>query len=102
MSIKKHFLKTRPICKVAFRLSKKESKDAKQIFLVGDFNGWDENNLPMKSLKSGDFVANLDLETGREYQFRYCFDHIAWGNDSGADNYVHSSFGGCDNSVISL
>jgi len=102
LSIKKQFLKTRPVCKVAFRLSKDESKDAKQIFLVGDFNEWDENNLPMKSLKSGDFVANLDLETGKKYQFRYCFDHIAWGNDPQADNYVHSSFGGCDNSVINL
>ena len=102
MSIKKQFLKTRPVCKVAFRLSKNESKDAKQIFLVGDFNEWDENNLPMKPLKKGGFVANLDLETGREYQFRYYFDHNAWDNDPQADNYIHSSFGDCDNSVISL
>jgi 1,4-alpha-glucan branching enzyme len=102
LSIKKQYLKTRPICKVTFRLSKEESKDAKKIFLVGDFNSWDENKLPMKSLKKGGFVANLDLQTGNEYQFRYFFDKLAWGNDPEADNYVHSSFGNCDNSVISL
>ena len=102
MSIKKQFLKTRQICKVAFRLSKEESRDAKQIFLVGDFNNWNENKLPMKPLKKGGFVANLDLEPGKEYQFRYFFDKLVWGNDPDADNYVHSSFGNCDNSLISL
>jgi len=51
LSIKKQFLKTRPICKVTFRLSKEESRDARQIFLVGDFNNWNENKPPMKPLK---------------------------------------------------
>jgi len=102
LSIKKQYLKTRPVCKVTFRLSKEESKDAKKVFLVGDFNSWDENKLPMKPLKKGGFVANLDLQTGNEYQFRYFFDKLAWGNDPDADTYVHSSFGNCDNSVVRL
>ncbi|WP_300462325.1 isoamylase early set domain-containing protein [Desulfobacula sp.] len=102
MSIKKQFLKTKPICKIKFRLSGKETRNAKQIFLAGDFNRWDQTVTPMKALKNGDFVVTLDLETGREYQFRYLFDGIVWGNDPGADRYSHSLYGNCDNSVVSI
>lgn len=56
----------------------------------------------MKSLKDGSFTLTLDLEPGRAYQFRYLFDQTDWGNDPNADQYVYSSFGNCDNSVIHL
>lgn len=102
MSIKKQFLKTRPVCKVTFRLSKEESKDARQIFLVGDFNEWHETGIPMKALKKGGFVTTVNLETGKDYQFRYFYDKLVWENDPEADRYVHSSFGNCDNSVVSV
>ena len=102
MSIKKKFLKTRPVCKVTFRLSKEEAKDTKQIFLAGDFNNWNETKTPMTPLKKGGFVATLDLKTGREYQFRYFLDKLVWENDPEADKYVHSPFGNCNNSVVSL
>jgi len=101
LSIKKQYLKTRPVCKVTFRLSSKEARDAKCVFLVGEFNNWNETATPMKPLKKGGFVATLVLETDREYQFRYFFDQLIWKNDSQADQYVHSSFGSCDNSVVS-
>ncbi len=87
MSIKKQYLKTRPVCKTTFRLSREEARDAKHIFIVGEFNNWNEIATPMKSLKNGEFVATLDLEADREYQFRYYFDKIAWGNDPQADRY---------------
>lgn len=102
MSIKKSYLKTRPVCKVTFRLSKEEALDAKSVFLVGEFNNWHKTRIPMKPLKKGGFVATLDLKTGREYQFRYFFDRIIWKNDPDADRYVHSSFGDCDNCVVSV
>jgi 1,4-alpha-glucan branching enzyme len=100
LSIKKHYLKTRPVCKVTFRLSAQEALDAKSIFLVGEFNNWNKTRTPMKPLKQGGFVTTLDLKTGREYQFRYFFDRIIWKNDSAADRYVHSPYGGCDNSIV--
>jgi 1,4-alpha-glucan branching enzyme len=100
LSIKKHYLKTRPVCKVTFRLSAEEALDAHSIFLVGEFNDWNKTQTPMKPLKNGGFVVTLDLETGREYQFRYFFDRIIWKNDSDADQYVHSPYGDCDNSVV--
>jgi 1,4-alpha-glucan branching enzyme len=102
MSIKKLYLNTRPICKVTFRLSKEEANDAKQVFLVGEFNKWDEVGTPMKALKNGYFTVTLDLEIGRDYRFRYFFDHLYWGNDPEADRHEYCSFGNCDNSIVSL
>ena len=102
MSIKKQYLKNKSVCKVHFRLSRKDARDAKRIFLVGEFNNWSETATPMKSLKNGDFIATLDLETGREYQFRYFFDRMHWGNDPEADRYIQSSYGNCDNSAVSI
>jgi hypothetical protein len=42
----------------------------------------------------------LDLEPGREYQFRYLLDEKIWGNDSDADKLVSSPYGDSENSVI--
>jgi len=102
LSIKKQYLKTRPVCKVTFRLSGKEARDVKNVFLVGEFNNWNETATPMKPLKKGGFVTTLDLDTGAEYQFRYFFDQTSWRNDPQADKYIHSSFGSCDNSIVSV
>ncbi|MBU1345097.1 MAG: isoamylase early set domain-containing protein [Proteobacteria bacterium] len=102
MSIKKQYLKTRPICKVTFRLSKQEAWDAKRIFIVGEFNNWNETATPMKPLKKGGFAVTLALKKGWEYQFRYFVDRIIWGNDPQADKYVYCSYGNCHNSVVSI
>lgn len=102
MSIKKSYLKTRPVCKVTFRISVKEALGATSIFLVGEFNNWSKTRTPMKPLKKGEFVVTLDLETEKQYQFRYFLDRIIWKNDPDADRYIHSSFGGCDNSVVAV
>ena len=37
MSIKKQFIKTKPVCKVTFSL---EAKEANQVSVIGDFNDW--------------------------------------------------------------
>ena len=102
MGIRKQYLKTRPICKATFRLTREETRQAKHIFIVGEFNNWDKLATPMKSLKNGEFVATLDLETGREYQFRYYFDKIFWGNDPQADGYCYSAYGDCENSILNI
>ncbi len=102
MSIKKEFLKSKPVCKVTFRLSSEEANEAKAISLLGEFNDWDAASTPMAKLKDGSFKATLDLESGREYQFRYLVDGTEWKNDPEADKQVRSPFGNSDNSVISL
>jgi 1,4-alpha-glucan branching enzyme len=97
LMLKKVFLKSRPICKVTFTLP--NTIEAETVYLVGDFNEWNEHATPMKKLKSGNFTTTLELEKGREYQFRYLINEVEWYNDWHADNYVPNPFGG-DNSVV--
>jgi 1,4-alpha-glucan branching enzyme len=100
MSFKKQFLKSKPVCKVSFRLDAAEVSGAKKVQLLGDFNNWDKSTEPMTALKSNDFTAMLELEAGKEYQFRYLIDGSDWKNDAQADYLVSNSFGE-ENSVIS-
>lgn len=95
--LKKQYLKSRPVCKVTFYLS--AAVKAETVHLVGDFNDWDEEVTPMSQLKDGRFSVTLELETGREYQFRYLIDQTEWHNDWEADKYVPNPFSG-DNSVV--
>ena len=73
---------------------------AKSVCIVGDFNNWNTHANPMKKLKDGDYSLKLDLEPGREYQFRYLIDELKWENDRNADKYVRSVYGDSDNSVF--
>ncbi len=100
MSLKKQFLKSKPVCKISFRLDAADAAGATKVQLLGDFNNWDETVEPMTALKSNDFTATLELETGKEYQFRYLIDGTIWKNEVQADAYVANSFG-ADNSVVS-
>lgn len=80
---------------------KKERKiHAKTVILVGEFNNWDEESTPMQRQKNGDFMTVLELETGREYHFRYCLDGTKWENDWYADKYEPNPFGGYDSVVV--
>ena len=94
---KRQFLKSKPVCKVTFKMN----VDAKSMVIVGDFNGWEEAATPMKKSKDGSFTATVELESGREQQFRYIADGNRWLNDEAADKYVISSLGS-ENSVIVL
>jgi 1,4-alpha-glucan branching enzyme len=94
---KRQFLKTKPVCKVTFKLKSK----AENVALVGDFNGWNESSTPMKKSKDGSFSVSVDMESGREQQFRYLVDGFQWLNDEAADKYVITPLGS-ENSVIIL
>ena len=100
MSIKKQYLKSRPVCKVTFRIQKEANNGAKKIHVVGEFNKWNKDTIPMKSYKNGSFSASIDLDLNRKYQFRYLIDGVSWRNDLEADTYVHCSYGNCENSVV--
>ena len=100
MSIKKQYLKSRPVCKVTFRIEKKANEGAKTIHVVGEFNNWSKDTTPMKSYKNGSFSATIDLDLNRSYQFRYLMDGVDWITDGNADAYAHSAYGNCENSVV--
>lgn len=97
--MKKEYLKRKNACKVTFRLPKIAAVDANSVCIVGDFNNWNIYANPMKKLKNGDYTLSLDLEPGKEYQFRYLIDENKWENDWNADKYVKSPYG-TDNSVV--
>ncbi len=100
MSIKKQHLKTKPICKVTFRIPEEVGQTAEKASVVGEFNDWDSSATPMKKLKSGAFTATVELETGKEYQFRYLLNGESWQNDSEADKYTPSTYHDSENSVV--
>jgi 1,4-alpha-glucan branching enzyme len=100
MSIAKRYLKTKPVCKVKFTLPKEAADFAQSVYIVGDFNSWSAEATPMKRLRDGSFTVVLDLDQGRDYEYRYLIDGARWENDWNADRYVRSPLGDCDNSVI--
>lgn len=102
MAIKKKFLKSKPICKCTFSLPKAAAPSASKVSIVGDFNDWAPQEHLLKQLKSGEFKIELDLETGKEYQFRYLIDDETWENDWNADGYVPAPGFGADNSVVAV
>lgn len=100
MSIQKSYLKSKPICKVKFVLPKHQFNGAKKVNLVGDFNGWDTEALPMRKQKTGDYATTLELLPGQEYAFRYLIDGREWENDGHADKYSPSLVCEAENSVV--
>ena len=101
MSLKKQVLKSKPFCKVTFRVSKEMANGADQVFLAGDFNGWNMDACPMGKLKTGEYTAMLELEKGIAYEFRYLVGGNQWMNDPEADGYVANCFG-TENSVVDV
>ena len=98
--IAKKFLKSKPVCKATFTLPAEAVQGAKKVVLVGDFNDWDtKSGIKMKKQKDV-FKTTVDLETGKEYEFRYLLDGETWENDWAADKYVATPFG-VENSVVS-
>lgn len=98
--ISKQFMKSKPVCKATFTLSAEAVAKAKKVALVGEFNGWDVSNaIELKKQKDGAFKATVELETGKEFQFRYLLDGQNWINGE-ADKYVAGPFG-VENCVVS-
>ena len=101
MSIEKKNLKAKPVCKVKFALNGAQYDSATSIVVVGDFNNWQIGETPMKKAKTGGWSVTLDLETGKEYQFRYLIDGNNWENDPEADKFIPGGLGS-ENSVLCL
>ncbi|MCE7946578.1 MAG: glycoside hydrolase [Chloroflexi bacterium CFX4] len=95
--IKKSFLKTK--CKVTFEAPQGITDGAETVYLVGDFNEWNETSHPMEKKKGGRFTLVVDLPLNREFQYRFLVDGNAWHNDWEAEKYVPNPFSG-DNSVV--
>ncbi len=101
MSLAKKNVKNKPVCKVTFEMDKTQVPTGKKVFVVGDFNDWDHQANQLKAKKNGALGVTLDLETGREYQFRYLIGEDQWENEPHADRQEPNRFGS-HNSVLAL
>ena len=92
--------KTAEVKKVTFTLPKEAVENAERVALLGDFNAWNaEAATLLKKQKDGSFKTTVELETGREYQFRYLVNDTNWVNAWDADKYAATPFG-VENSVV--
>lgn len=99
MSIKKQILKSKPVCKVTFKLSKADVGNASGVAILGDFNGWNPTADVMAQLKDGSFSHTIELATGASYRFRYLADGANWFDDAEADAHENSEFGSINNVI---
>ncbi len=99
--IKKQYLKNKPTCKVTFTLPKEAVNGGSEVRVLGEFNNWIwEQGVPMKASKA-EFKASVELDAGRQYEFRYLVDGTTWVNDWAADAYLATPYG-VENSVVAL
>ncbi|MCR9289324.1 hypothetical protein OAF63_01235 [Saprospiraceae bacterium] len=99
MSLTKKYLKSKSACKVTFSLPKEAVNDGKEVRVLGEFNDWKwESGTKMKALKEK-FQATIELEAGRNYEFRYLIDNLTWENDWNAEAYQATPYG-VENSVV--
>ena len=64
---------------------------ADQVFLVGDFNEWNETATPFQQDRNGVWRATMDLPADNEFQFRYLVDGN-WRTDNHADSLVENIY----------
>lgn len=73
---------------------------AKQVNLVGSFNGWGKNVTPMKIIdSSGVWLVDVPLKEG-EHTFMYLIDGTRWVTPPLAEDFVTDSFGQVNGVVI--
>jgi 1,4-alpha-glucan branching enzyme len=71
--------------------------EAKEVFLAGDFNGWDLRSIPLQRSGKGAWETKLNLPPGR-YEYKLMVDG-AWVQDFGSTEMVSNPFG-THNSVL--
>lgn len=98
MSIKKQFIKSKPVCKVTFSV---EAKEAKTASVIGDFNNWNVANGEMVKLKTGIFKGLFEIPTEKSYEFKYVVDGT-YINEPEADAQVWNDFAGAENSLLTV
>ena len=68
--------------------------DAREVYLVGSFNGWNSRATPMRRDALGDWSVELPLPPG-EYRYRLMVDG-EWRDDPSAQQTAMNPFGGFD------
>ena len=92
--------KDKSTCQVTFSLPREAAPEASSVAVAGSFNNWDLSSHPMTRLENGDYAIVIELEAGKEHEFRFVIDDTQWENAWNADKYVWSEQGNCENSVV--
>lgn len=71
---------------------------AREVFLVGSFNNWDQRATPMQRDGLGDWSTELELPSG-QYHYRFIVDG-EWRDDPSAQQTALNPFGGFDAVVV--
>lgn len=71
---------------------------ADQVYLVGDFNHWGREPIPLRQERDGVWRVVVELPVDVRYEFRYRIDD-RWQSDSQADGHVPNPYG-TQNSVL--
>jgi 1,4-alpha-glucan branching enzyme len=98
MSIKKQFIKTKPVCKVTFSV---EAREAIQASVIGDFNNWNPKEGILNKLKNGTFKGVFNIDKDASYEFKYVIDG-AFVNETESDSFLWNEFAGNENSVLTV
>jgi len=99
MSVKKQFIKTKPVCKVTFSI---DSKESNSVAVVGDFNNWNPSEGELSKLKNGSFKGVFELPTANSFEFKYLIDGGTYANEPQADSFRYNEFAGAENSVLEV
>ena len=98
MSIKKQFVKTKPVCKVTFSV---EEKEVNKVAVVGDFNNWNAEESALSKLKNGTFKGAFDVAKDNTFEFKYIVDGT-YINENQEDSYRWNSYANAENSVLEV
>lgn len=98
--MKKQISKTTAKATVTFSISAELLNGAKKASVAGEFNGWNPEANPFRICK-GVGSAKVELEKGKEYQYKFVINGEKWVNDPEADKQVGNEFGET-NSVVCL
>ncbi len=75
-------------------------RGAKQVFLVGSFNGWVKESTPMKTMH-GSSLWSVDVPLAEgEHTFMYVIDGVRWMTPPQAEDFVTDGFGQTNGVVI--
>jgi 5'-AMP-activated protein kinase regulatory beta subunit len=72
--------------------------DAEEVFLVGDFNNWNEKKQPMKKDESGRWKKDIIVAPGR-YEYKYLVDG-QWKIDQANNEVIQNRFGTLNNVIL--
>jgi 1,4-alpha-glucan branching enzyme len=98
MSIKKQFIKTKPVCKVTFSV---DAKEANSAAVIGDFNNWNPKDGELAKQKNGTFKGLFEIPKDASYEFKYVVDG-AFVNEPEADGLQWNDFANAENSVLAV